>query len=127
MNSLYCYLYFKVLKRVHYYSVLVDGSTDAKSKEKEVTYILYVDPDTGRQRLRFFSLQKVEHATATAVLALIKKAFEEHGVDSLKEHTVSFGADGASVNLEVGGGISVLMKNEGIDWLVTVHCATIME
>jgi hypothetical protein len=114
-----------MLKRVHYYSILVDGSTDARSKEKEVIYILYVDPDTGRQRLRFFSLQKVEHATATDVLALIKKAFEQHGVDSLKEHTVGFGADGAAVNLGVRGGVSVLMKDdEGIDWLVTVHCAS---
>ncbi|CAB4034812.1 zinc finger 862-like, partial [Paramuricea clavata] len=115
----------QMLKRVHYYSILVDGSTDARSKEKEVIYILYVDPDTGRQRLRFLSLQKVEHATATDVLALIKKAFEHHGVDSLKEHTVGFGADGAAVNLGVRGGVSVLMKDgEGIDWLVTVHCAS---
>ena len=60
-----------------------------------------------------------------AILALIKKAFEEHGVDSFTEHTVGFGADGTSVNLGVRGGISVLMKNdEGIDWLVTVHCAS---
>ena len=94
------------MKRVHYYSILVDGSTDARSKEKEVIYILYVDPDTGKQRLRFFSLQKVEHATATGVLDLIKKAFKQHGVDSLKEHTVGFGADGAAVNLGIRGGVS---------------------
>jgi hypothetical protein len=65
-------------KRVHYYSILVDGSTDARSKEKQVIYILYVVPDTGRQRLHLFSLQKVEHGTATGVLALIKKAFVQH-------------------------------------------------
>ena len=32
---------------------------------------------------------------------------------------------GGAVNLGVRGGVSVLMKNdEGIDWLVTVHCAS---
>ena len=40
-----CYMYFQMLKRLHYYSIRVDGSTDARSKEKEVIYILYVDPD----------------------------------------------------------------------------------
>ena len=66
----------------------------------------------------------MEHATATGVLDLIKKAFKQHGVDSLKEHTVGFGADGAAVNLGIRG-VSVLMKSdEGIDWLVTVHCAS---
>ncbi len=103
----------------------MDGSTDARKKEKEVIYILYVDPDTGRQRLRFFSLRKVKDASAKGVLALIKTAFEDHGVNSLKEHTVGFGADGAAVNLGVRGGVSALMKNdEEIDWLVTVHCAS---
>ncbi|KAK3735542.1 hypothetical protein QZH41_016124 [Actinostola sp. cb2023] len=44
---------------VHYYSILVDGSTDASNKEKELIFILYVDPDTGKQRMRvFFHLEK---------------------------------------------------------------------
>ena len=65
----------------------------------------------------------MKHATATGALDLIKKAFKQNGVDSLKEHTVGFGADGAAVNLGIRG-VSVLMKSdEGIDWLVTVHCA----
>lgn len=67
----------------------------------------------------------MEHASAPGVLAVIKKAFEDHGRDSLKEHTVGLGVDGAAVNLGVRGGVATLMKNEeGINWLVPVHCVS---
>ena len=68
-------MYFQMLKREHYFSILVDGSANARSKEKEVICIIYVDPENRRQKLRFFSLLMVEHATTTGVLALIKKVF----------------------------------------------------
>ena len=103
----------------------MDGSTDASNKEKELIFILCVDPDTGKQRLRVFSLRKVECATAAGVLATIKNAFQDHNIDSLKEHTVGLGADGAAVNFGVKGGVATLLKkDEGIDWLVPVHCVS---
>lgn len=103
---------------------MVDGSTDSSNAEKELIYILYLDPETGKQRIRFFSLRKVEHATAEGLLETIKNALQEHGIPSLKEHIVGLGADGASVNFGVRGGLATLMKNEGIDWLVPVHCVS---
>ena len=103
----------------------MDGSTDASNKEKELIFILCVDPDTGKQRLRVFSLRKVECATAAGVLATIKNAFQDHNIDSLKEHTVGLGADDAAVNFGVKGGVATLLKkDEGIDWLVPVHCVS---
>ena len=84
-----------------------------------------MDPDTGKQRLWFFSLQKVEHATPTGVPASIKNAFEDHNVDSLKEHIVGLGAGGAAVSLGMRRGIATLMKNDkGIGQLITVHCVS---
>lgn len=110
---------------MHYYSVLVDGSTDASNKEKEVIFILYVDPSTGKPKLRFFSLKKVDQATASGILATIKQSFEDHGVESYNDHTVGLGADGASVNLGARRGLATLMKeDEGIEWLVAVHCVS---
>ena len=99
--------------------------TDVSNKEKELIFILYVDPGTGEQRVRFFALRKVECATSAGVLATIKNAFQDHNIDALKEHTVGLGADGAAVNFGMRGGVATLMKmQEGIDWLVPVHCAS---
>ena len=101
----------------------MDGSTDASNKEKKLIYSLYVDPGTGKQRVRFFALRKVECATSAGVLATIKNAFQDHNTDALKEHTVGLGADGAAVNFGMRGGVATLLETqEGIDWLVPVHC-----
>ena len=78
----------------------MDGSTDASNKEKELIFILYVDPGTGKQRVGFFALRKVECATSARLLATIKNAFQDHNIDALKEHTVGLGVDGAAVNLD---------------------------
>lgn len=85
--------------------MLVNGSTDSSNKEKELICILFVDPGTGKQRVRFFALRKLECATSAGVLATIKNAFQNHNIDALKEHTVGLGADGAAVNFGIRGGV----------------------
>lgn len=105
----------------------MDGSTDASNKEKKLIFILYVDPGTGKQRVRFFALQKVECATSAGVLATIKIVFQDHNcnIDAPKEHTVGLGADGAAANFGMRGGVTTVMKmQEGIDWLVPVQCVS---
>ena len=73
----------------------------------------------------FFALQKVEYATSAGVLARIKNAFQNHNIDALKEQTVGLGADGAAVSFGVRGGVATLMKmQDGIDWLIPVHCVS---
>ena len=65
----------------------------------------------------------MECATSAGVLATIKNAFQDHNIDALREHTVGPGTDGAAGNFGMRGGVATLMKmQEGIDWLVPVHC-----
>ena len=67
----------------------------------------------------------MECATSAGVLATIKNAFQDHNTDALREHTVGLAADGAAVNFGMRGGVATLMKTqEGIDWLVPVHCVS---
>ena len=68
---------------MHYYSVLVDVSSDASYNEKEVIFSLYVEPSTGKPKLCFFSLKKVDQATASAILVTIKQSFEDHTMITL--------------------------------------------
>ena len=70
----------------------------ASNKEKEVTFIFYVEPSTGKPKLLFFSLKTEDQVTASRILAMIKESFEDHGVESYSYYTVGLGADGASVN-----------------------------
>ncbi|XP_048582660.1 uncharacterized protein LOC125561900 [Nematostella vectensis] len=65
LSSLVCLLIislnnnvFLLQKKVHYISILVDGSTDSSNAEKELIYILYLDPETGKPKLRFFLLRQ---------------------------------------------------------------------
>ena len=109
-------------KKVHNISILVDGSTDSSNTEKELIYILYLDPVLVKPKIRFFSLKKLDHATSEGLLETIRNALKGHGIPSLKEHIVGLGADGASINFGLRGGLATLMKNEGIDWLVPVQC-----
>ena len=47
-----------IAQGVRYYSILMDGNTDASKKEKELIFILYVDPGTGKQKSGFFHFKK---------------------------------------------------------------------
>lgn len=59
------------------------------------------------------------------MLARIKIAFQDHKIDALKEHTVWLGAGGSAVSFGERGAVATLMKmQDGIDWLIPVHCVS---
>ena len=65
------------VKRANFVTVLCDGATDAVCIEKEVIYILFVDPDEFKATLGFLTLKSVESQDAQSIASAITSAFEQ--------------------------------------------------
>ena len=50
------------IEMVNFIAVLCDGSTDKSITEQEVTYIIYVDPDTNMPVMNFFEIAAPENS-----------------------------------------------------------------
>ena len=55
----------KDLDKVHYYSILTDGSTDSSVTEQEAMYILFLHD--GIPKVRYFIIESVQNANATGI------------------------------------------------------------
>ena len=87
--------------------------------EKECIYTLFVDPDTFRPKLTFFSL---EDAPSQDADGLIETAFKKHGLEEVIGKMVFLCSDGASVNSGLIGGVAAKFRNKDLPWLVFVWC-----
>ena len=108
------------LKRAKYFSVLMDGSTDASVTEKELIYVMYAYP-FGKVECRFFQLKDISDASAVGVKAALEEAFAELGVSDIYNQMACLCVDGAAVNLGVRRGMAALLR-EDMPWLVAIHC-----
>ena len=50
------------IEMVNFIAVLCDGSTDKSITKQEVTYIIYVDPDTNMPVMNFFEIAAPENS-----------------------------------------------------------------
>ena len=117
--------FISLFNELKYFSILVDGSTDTCGKEKEIIYILYLDPVLGKPVLRFFSISTPTSQAADGIFQKINETFKLKLGETydLSCHLVGFGADGASVNFGKYGGLVALFKQD-CPWLVGVHCVS---
>ena len=113
------------LHDVKFFSVLWDGSTDVSAKEKETTFVMYLDKDSCPNQVEvktsFLGLRDLDHANASGVKDTILDGFTKLGVDNFTTKLVGLGADGATVNRGDKQGVKALLQEE-MPWLVFVWC-----
>ena len=92
--------------------MLADGATDAACIEKEVIYILFVDPDDFKASLAFLSLKSVESQDAQGITSAIIDAFKECGIEEKLQRIVFFESDGTAVNSGLRAGVISLLQRK---------------
>ena len=104
-----------------YYSVLMDGSTDASVTEQELIYVLYLSKN-GRPHVKFFNIESVKSADAEGLKSSLNESFERIGITNFGSRLHGLNVDGASVNTGIHNGLGALIKNELAPWLTVIHC-----
>lgn len=110
----------KVL-RANFISVLCDGSTDSGILEKEVIYIVFVDPDTFVPTCSYFALKDLSSQDAAGIKEGIKEAFHKKGLDSILSKMVFLSSDGTATNSGLTGGLITLFRRD-MPWVAFVWC-----
>ena len=87
----------KDVDKINYFSILTDGSTDARVTEQEAMYILLLND--GVPKVWYFSVESVKNANAAGVQESIQTTFNRFGVAKFEDCIVGLNADGASVNM----------------------------
>ncbi|XP_041357942.1 zinc finger protein 862-like isoform X3 [Gigantopelta aegis] len=103
-----------------YLSVLIDGSTDSSTTERESVFILFME--NGITKIKFLSLESAPSSDAAGVITALESALQRTGLTNWKSKCVGLGCDGASVNLGIRNGVIAKMREAGIPWLVGIHC-----
>ena len=67
----------EVLKKVPFYSILSDGSTDSSICEAEIMYVRY--SDKGKISNKFLALKNVPRANAENLTKLLENTLKEYG------------------------------------------------
>ena len=121
---------------VHFYSFLMDGSTDAGNVADELIAILYCLKDDEAQEvrscIRFLSVQVPTRADAGGLIRCLCSAMEEVGLGNFldrvsvlgvqgKPIVVGGGTDGATVNIGQHRGMKGTMQ-EALPWLFWTWC-----
>ena len=78
------------ISRCNFFSLLCDGSTDSSITEKELMYILFLDPDTHEIKLVFFSLKSALTQTADGLMETFLQAFDEKQISARSKKTPLF-------------------------------------
>lgn len=115
-----------VCKRVRLsncFGLLCDDVCDISCKEQLVTFLKFVDPDTGRATKEFLAIDDVlEHspsANAEAIKTVLIRQLNESQVELKKLTRLS--SDGASVMTGKRNGVAVLLCEES-KVMLNVHC-----
>ena len=114
-----------------FFSLLMDGSTDAGNLEDELIVLVYCDMDDAEQEMttysQFLSLHKPQKADASGLLECIGKAMHLLGVDEVldrdsvlgvgtKPVLIGLGTDGATVNIGAHNGLRGQIQR-ALSWL----------
>lgn len=100
------------IKRANFVTVLSDGATDAACIEKEVVYILFVDPDEFKASLAFLSLKSVPSQDAQGITSAIIDAFKDCDILDKLQRIVFFESDGTAVNSGLKNGVIKVLQEK---------------
>lgn len=100
------------IKKANFVTILADGATDAALTEKEVIYIIFVDPDDFKPTLAFLSLKSVASQDAPGITNAITEAFKDCDILEKLQQIVFFESDGTAVNSGVRAGVISLLQRK---------------
>ena len=116
----------QVLQKVgktNFFSILCDEACDVSNKEQLISFMQYVDYDSGKADVKFLAvddvLEQFQSANADAILGILTKQIEEAGLD--KRRLAGLATDGSSVMTRRRNGLAVRLR-EDCKLLLNVHC-----
>ena len=105
------------------FGLLCDEVCDISCKEELVTFLKFVDPDTGKATTEFLAIDDVlEHSTsanAEAIKTVLIRQLNESQVELKK--LASLSSDGASNMTGKRNGVAILLREES-KVMLNVHC-----
>ena len=126
--------FMRSLSIVHFYSLLMDGTTDAGNIEDELVVIMTFCKDevAGEVRsfARYFSIEVPTRTDASGLIACLQQTLQTLGVGNVvdkgtvlggKPILIGVGTDGASVNIAEQNGMMGKMQRE-LSWLFWAWC-----
>ena len=126
--------FLQCLSTTHFYSFLMDGTTDAGKVEDELVVIMTFCKDDSAGQVkslaRYFSVKEPKKADADGLIACLQEALQALGVDDVLNKTsvlsskpilIGVGTDGASVNISGQNGMKGRMQHE-LPWLFWAWC-----
>ena len=110
------------ISNCNFVSVMTDGSTNKSVREVELVYIRAAK--RGETKVFLAGAEVVDRPNSENILKAIYKCMGDVGLteDKFNKCAVGFAADGASVNFGARQGVAAQLKENGIEWLIGVHC-----
>ena len=108
----------EMLDQSHFFSIMMDGSTDISGDEQEALYIR--TSHLGKPIERFLSIGSPNSTRSIDLESFIMKVFDDNGINANK--LVGLGSDGASNMTGKKGDLAALLKSNVNSELVNVHC-----
>ena len=109
------------IKHGEFISVLVDGSTDCSTVEKEMIFVRYVG-NRGHVCTKLLRLRQAKIADADGLKNLLLDSLVDVGFHDYKDRLIGFMSDGASVNFGKRGGLLAKLRID-MPWIIGIHCA----
>ena len=103
------------IKRTNFLSLLIDGVTDVAIVEKEMIYVLFVDPDDFKPTLAFLSLKSVASQDVQGIANAITEAFQDCDISEKLQRIVFFESDGTAVNSGVRAALYVFCNKNMVN------------
>ena len=117
---------FKGVNNSHFWSLMVDDSTDTGTHEQMILYVRFIDSRLQPKVTRFLGVKRIEgHPNAENLCRSIMSVIgsEGSGYALPTDRLVSFTTDGASVTLSSQNGVLGKIRNEiGNAKLLSQHC-----
>ena len=114
-----------------FFSVLIDGTTDAGNQEDKLVVLVYCDKNEATSEIttctRYFSVHTPSRADASGILSCIRDALKQVGIEDLLDSEcvlgienfpvlVGGGTDGAAVNVAGTGGLKGQLT-QALPWI----------
>ena len=109
------------LLHVNFVSVLCDGSTDSSVTEKELIYVIYVDPEKFAPTCSFFAIKEPISQDANGIKQAIEESFGKRGRSDILAKMAFLSSDGTATNSGLVSGLITLFK-QNMPWVAFVWC-----
>ena len=118
--------FLELVKKSHYLSLLLDGSTDIVMLKRSWSMLFLLKNDR-TVTAKLMAMRDVKHDHAIGLTELLLNILKDSGIDLNKKLVqVGYCADGVSVNKGRTDGVAARLKTEiPAPWLVVIHCVVL--